>query len=155
MVKKASLLDKFRQKKPGTKRLTLKCISDPNEISKIEEFLEEVNRKAKLDDGSFYRLVVATTEAVNNAIVHGNKSNPKKKVCVNCDIVNSSIFVYVKDEGRGFDPDSLPNPTERDNILKPSGRGVFLMRSLMDEVRFHFTEEGTVVEMVLDFSKLR
>lgn len=155
MAKKTSLLDKFKQKKPGSKRLTLKCISDPGEISKIEKFLEDVNRKAKLDDGSFYRLMVATTEAVNNAIVHGNKSDPKKKVCVNCDIVNSSIFVFVKDEGPGFDPDSLPNPTERDNLLRPSGRGIFLMRSLMDDVRFHFTEEGTVVEMVLDFSKLR
>jgi serine/threonine-protein kinase RsbW len=155
MGKKSSLLDKFRQKKPGAKRLTFKCISEPKEISRIEKFLEELNTVAKLDDGAFYRLLVATTEAVNNAIVHGNGSDPKKKVCVNCDIVNSSIYVYVKDEGSGFNPDILPNPTEKDNLMRPSGRGVFLMRTLMDEVRFHFTEEGTVVEMILDYGKLR
>ena len=155
MTKKSSLLDKFRQGKQGSKRLTLKCISDPKEISKIEQFLEDVNAVAKLDDGAFYRLLVATTEAVNNAIVHGNSSDPEKQVCVNCDIVNSSIYVYVKDEGSGFDPESLPNPTEKDNLLRPSGRGVFLMRSLMDEVQFHFTEEGTVVEMILSYSKSR
>ena len=155
MTKKSSLLDKFRQEKQGSKRLTLKCISDPKEISKIEKFLEDVNAVAKLDDGAFYRLLVATTEAVNNAIVHGNSSDPKKQVCVNCDIVNSSIYVYVKDEGSGFDPESLPNPTEKDNLLRPSGRGVFLMKSLMDEVQFHFTEEGTVVEMILSYAKSR
>lgn len=155
MGKKSSLLDKFRQGKPGAKRLTLKCISDPKEISKIEKFLEDVNVVARLDDGAFYRLLVATTEAVNNAIVHGNKSDPGKQVCVNCDIVNSSIYVYVKDEGPGFDPDSIPNPTEKDNLMRPSGRGVFLMRTLMDDVRFHFTEEGTVVELILDYGKLR
>jgi serine/threonine-protein kinase RsbW len=133
----------------------MKCISDPKEISKIEGFLEDVNAVAKLDDGSFYRLVVGTTEAVNNAIAHGNGFDPDKKVCVTCDIVDSSVFVYVKDEGQGFNPDSLPNPTDKDNLMSPTGRGIFLMRSLMDEVRFHFTQEGTVVEMILDFSKLR
>jgi serine/threonine-protein kinase RsbW len=155
MTKKTSVLDKFKEEKRGAKRLRLRCISNPKEITKIEEFLEEVNRVARLDDGTFYRLMVATTEAVNNAILHGNKSDSSKKVCVQCDIVNSSIFVYVKDEGKGFDPSVLPNPTEKENLLRPSGRGIFLMRTLMDDVRFHFTEEGTVVEMLLDYSKLR
>ena len=155
MAKKSTVLDKFRRKKKGTKRFTLKCISDPREIGKIERFLEDVNAIARLDDGAFYRLLVATTEAVNNAIAHGNGSDPSKKVCVNCDIVNSSVLVYVKDEGRGFNPEGLPNPTEKDNLMRPSGRGIFLMRSLMDEVRFHFTEEGTVVEMILSYGRLR
>ncbi len=140
----------------GVKRFEMNCISEPKEIAHVEEFLNKVNRTAKLDDGTFYRLLVAVTEAVNNAILHGNKSDPRKLVCL---VVlyrkNDRLVVRVKDEGKGFDPDHLPNPLDEKHLLKPSGRGVFLMRELMDEVHFSFGKDGSTVELVINLKRLK
>lgn len=140
----------------GVKKFEMKCISEPKEIALVEKFLNRVNKTAKLDDGTFYRLLVASTEAVNNAILHGNKSDTRKHVCL---VVlyrkNDSIVVRVKDEGKGFDPNSLPNPLDEKHLLKPSGRGVFLMRELMDEVNFSFGKDGSTVELVINLKRLK
>lgn len=133
----------------------MECISTPEEIRRVEEFLEAVNKKSRLDDGTFHRLFVSATEAVNNAILHGNKSDPKKKVCVRCLVNKDSIVVSVTDEGGGFDPSTIPNPLDEQNLLKESGRGVFLIRSMMDRVDFHPTEHGTTVEMAINLKRLR
>jgi len=133
----------------------MECISNPKEIGKIEDFLKRVNRTAHLDDGTFYRLFVSSTEAVNNGIVHGNKSDPRKKVCVSCLVNSESITVRVKDEGGGFDPTSIPNPLDDQNLMKESGRGIFLIRSMMDKVNFAITNEGTIIEMVIDLRRLK
>ncbi len=114
-----------------------------------------MNDVARLDDGTFHRLLVATTEAVNNGILHGNKSDPKKKVCVECVLVDDSIVVRVKDEGKGFNPARVPNPLDEKNLMKESGRGIFLMRTMMDHVTYHISRNGTIVEMVLDLKNLR
>ncbi|HXG37480.1 MAG TPA: ATP-binding protein [Bacteroidota bacterium] len=138
------------------KKFEMKCISEPKEIAHVEEFLNKVNKTTKLDDGTFYRLLVASTEAVNNAILHGNKSDTRKYVCL---VVlfrkNDSIVVRVKDEGKGFDPNHLPNPLDDKNLLKTSGRGVFLMRELMDEVNFSFGKDGSTVELVINLKRLK
>lgn len=131
------------------------CISVPKEVGRVEKFLLKVNRHARLDDGTFYRLLVASTEAVSNGILHGNKCNPKKKVCVKCEVRKDSFVVKVQDEGAGFDPNSIPNPLDEENLLKTSGRGIFLMRSLMDKVLYHITRHGVLVELIIDLRKLR
>lgn len=140
----------------GVKKFEMKCISEPKEIAHVEEFLNKVNKTTKLDDGTFYRLLVGCTEAVNNAILHGNKSDARKSVCL---VVffqkNDRIVVRVKDEGRGFDPDHLPNPLDEKNLLKTSGRGVFLMRELMDEVNYSFGKDGSTVELVINLKRLK
>ncbi len=141
-----------RKAKPA--RCEMTCRSDPREIPKVEKFLTKVNKKAHLDDGTMYRLLVATTEAVNNAIIHGNKSNPKKRVRVSCQLIGQMLTMSVRDSGRGFDPNSLANPLEEENLLKESGRGIFLIRSLIDEVSFRVQRTGTVVVMKIDLSKL-
>ena len=133
----------------------MECISAPKEIGKIEGFLTHLNKTARLDDGTFYRLFVSCTEAVNNAILHGNKSDPRKKVCVTCSVNRESVSLRVKDEGKGFDPGKVPNPLDDQNLLKESGRGIFLIRSMMDEVRFHNEPDGTTIEMVIDLKLLR
>ena len=130
------------------------CRSDPREIAKVEQFLAKVNKKAKLDDGTMYRLLVATTEAVNNAILHGNKMDPKKIVKVVCRLKNEVLAVTVTDSGNGFDPNSLANPLEEENLLKESGRGIFLIRSLMDNVTFRIKKSGTSITMKIDLTKL-
>jgi serine/threonine-protein kinase RsbW len=133
----------------------LDCRSDSREVRRIESFLNKVNKTANLDDGTFYRLLVATTEAVNNAIIHGNKSDPHKYVHVVCILYKDSLVLRVKDEGKGFRPDEIPDPLAEKNLLKTSGRGIFLMRSLMDKVRFHIGPDGTEVELVVDLHLLR
>ena len=130
------------------------CRSDPKQIAKVEKFVQKVNQKAHLDDGTMYRLLVATTEAVNNAILHGNKSDPRKLVHVSCELVGQLLKVTVRDHGIGFDPDHLANPLAEENLMKESGRGIFLIRSLVDDVNFHLTKKGTAVVMTLDLSKL-
>ena len=133
----------------------MECISNPKEIGKIEVFLKKINRRARLDDGTFYRLFVSSTEAVNNGILHGNKSDPRKKVCISCSCNSDTITVRVKDEGNGFDPSTIPNPLDDQNLLKESGRGIFLIRSMMDKVNFQMTENGTIIEMVIDLKRLK
>lgn len=133
----------------------LECQSDPKEIRRIEPFLQMVNEVARLDDGTFYRLLVAGTEAVNNGILHGNKSDPRKLVLVTCILEDSSLVFRVKDQGRGFKPEDVPDPLEEKNLLKTSGRGIFLMRSLMDKVKFTITHEGTEVELVINLKLLK
>jgi len=131
----------------------MSCESDPKKIGKVEEFLLKVNRSARLDDGTFYRLLVATTEAVNNAMIHGNKRDPSKQVKVECTTIPTSIVVRVRDHGAGFDLNSLPNPIEEENLLRESGRGIFLILSMVDRVDFFFDVEGTTVEMEIDLTK--
>ena len=94
-----------------------------------------------------YRLLVSCTEAVNNAIVHGNNSDPDKKVIIRCTVEKKILTICVKDEGKGFDSERLQDPREEKNLMKENGRGVFLMRSLMDRVKFKRLKSGSFVEM--------
>jgi serine/threonine-protein kinase RsbW len=126
------------------------CKSDPKEIAKVEPFLLEINKATRMDDGTFYRLLVAGTEAINNGILHGNKSDPTKSVFASCSVDSRTLVFRVRDQGRGFKPEEVPDPLEEKNLLKTSGRGIFLMRSLMDKVAFTVTTEGTEVELVID-----
>ncbi|HEY5615917.1 MAG TPA: ATP-binding protein [Bacteroidota bacterium] len=142
-------------KKDDPKTFEMECVSNPKEIVHVEQFLDKVNAVAKLDDGTFYRLLVASTEAVNNAIMHGNKSDPRKKVLVRVVFKkHDSLTVTVQDQGAGFDPAGVPNPIEDKNLFKTSGRGVFLMKELMDEVQYSFGKEGSKVELTINLKRL-
>lgn len=131
------------------------CVSTPKEIRRVEDFFREINREARLDDGTFHRLFVATSEAINNAILHGNKSDPSKQACVTCSLNQDSVVVKVRDQGPGFDPDTVPNPLDEENLLKESGRGLFLIRSMMDRVTIRPEPTGTTVEMMINLKRLR
>jgi serine/threonine-protein kinase RsbW len=131
------------------------CQSNPKEIGCIEQFLQQINKKLDMDDGTMYRLLVSCTEAVNNAIIHGNKSDPNKSVTVRCIVEKQSLTIRVKDEGKGFDPKRLQDPREEKNLMKESGRGVFLMRSLMDTISVKRLKSGSVVEMKVKLHKHR
>lgn len=129
--------------------------SNPKEIRKVEEFLLEMNSKIHLNESSFHRLLVATTEAVNNAIVHGNKLDRRKRVKVSCEWRERFVRVKVEDRGGGFNPRQVPDPLKKENLLKESGRGVFLMRSMMDAVEFRLNEHGTTIVLTLRVRKKR
>ena len=108
-------------------------------IHKVENYIDDLCTKL---NGN---ILIALTEAVNNAMNHGNKMNPQKQVKLTCEGCQGSIDFKIEDEGEGFDYDSLPDPTDPENIDKPNGRGVFLMKHLADEVEFH--DEGKVIEL--------
>ena len=95
---------------------------------------------------------MAVREAVTNAMVHGNKEDEAKTVEVTLNCLGNALEIEVKDQGEGFDPTSVPDPTAPANIMKTSGRGIFLMRSFMDEVQWtNHPEGGTTVRMVKKF----
>jgi len=111
----------------------------------VESFIDNAKEKFNLDDDIYGNIMVAVTESVNNAIRHGNKSDKKKNVHLTLSLNDNLIRFIVKDEGIGFDYHNLPDPTSPENIDKPSGRGIFLMKHLSDEVTFK--NEGSEVEL--------
>ncbi len=95
---------------------------------------------------------MAVREAITNAMVHGNKEDEAKTIELTLNCLGRELEIEVKDQGEGFDPTSIPDPTEPANILKTSGRGIFLMRSFMDEVQWSMRPEGgTTVRMTKKF----
>ena len=128
-------------------RLTLS--SKPKNIVKVEGFLKKIDRAVHLDEIQEHKLMIALTEAVNNAILHGNRSNEEKLVHVVCEAQEDGLLFTVTDEGRGFKPEKVANPLKEENLLKESGRGIFLMRTLLDRVEFRRTRGGMEVKLWL------
>jgi serine/threonine-protein kinase RsbW len=132
-------------------RLTM--ASDPKNIGRIEKFLAKISRNVPMDDIQLHKLMVSLTEAVNNAIIHGNKADPRKKVALQCELLPGWLLIMVNDEGRGFKPGGLKNPLKRENLMRENGRGIFLMRTLMDRVEFGKIKSGYQVRLWLDLKK--
>ncbi|MEN7547706.1 ATP-binding protein [Rapidithrix thailandica] len=124
----------------------LKIPSLIDNIRIVESFIDQARERFRFDDDIYGNIIVAVTESVNNAIIHGNRSNKEKDVLLKIEADNSNISFTVEDEGDGFDFHNLPDPTSPENINKPGGRGIFLIRHLADEVKFH--NEGTTIEMI-------
>ena len=114
-------------------------------IRMIESFIDNAKEKFDLNDDIYGNIMIAVTEAVNNAIKHGNSGNKAKNVYISLFLDESLIKFVVKDEGTGFNYESLPDPTAPENLEKPGGRGIFLMKHLSDEVEFK--DNGRVVEL--------
>jgi len=114
-------------------------------IRMIESFIDNAKEKFNLNDDIYGNIMIAVTEAVNNAIKHGNKNESGKNVTLALSLEEGLIKFKVEDEGIGFDYQNLPDPTAPENIEKPGGRGIFLMKHLSDEVDFR--EKGKVVEL--------
>lgn len=134
-----------------TVRMTL--ASNPKSIGRVEGFVKKIGEKSPLDEIQMHKLMVSLTEAVNNAIIHGNKSNPGKKVKVECDCQHEFLVLTIADEGKGFKPENVKNPLHEENLLRTSGRGIFLMRTLMDKVEYEMNKKGTTVRLVLELRK--
>jgi len=106
-------------------------------------------RSCGLADEAAFGVDMAVREAITNAIVHGNKEDDTKQVEVTLNCSTHAVEIEVRDQGEGFDPDRVPDPTAAENLLKTSGRGNFLMRSFMDEVTWEARPDvGTIVRMV-------
>ena len=124
--------------------------SDPDLMPEVEEFVLEVAEKAGLNEDKHNNIALAVAEAISNSMKHGNKNDKSKRVFIKITVNDEKMIVTLKDEGKGFDPATIPDPTKPENILKDSGRGVHIMRSLLDDLRYNFTPEGT--EIILEIS---
>ena len=111
----------------------------------VESFIDNAREKFSLTDDIYGNIMVAVTESVNNAIRHGNQNDKKKNVFISLFLNDNIIKFIIRDEGTGFDFHNLPDPTAPENIDKPSGRGIFLMKHLCDEV--NFKSNGSEVEL--------
>jgi serine/threonine-protein kinase RsbW len=125
-------------------------IRDRNEISKVESIIFEINKEFNADEMKYVNFLIAVTEAVVNAVVHGNKNNPSKKVDVNISYDEINLCARVKDEGEGFDINKVPDPTTDENLFKESGRGIFLIKSLVDKVEVTSDKTGTLIVMTIN-----
>ncbi|MEW6511121.1 MAG: ATP-binding protein [Bacteroidota bacterium] len=132
-------------------RMTMR--SNPRNVTRVEGFLKKVAKSVRMDEIQFHKLMVSLTEAVNNAIIHGNNANPARSVRICCEILPGWILIMVDDQGKGFKPEKVGNPLAKENVLRESGRGIFLMRTLMDKVEFEFGRKGTEVRLWLDLNK--
>ena len=117
-------------------------------INIIEKLIDEVSEEAKINSEIYGKMLIATVEAVNNSIVHGNKEDETKTVTVTFSINDDKISIFIQDEGPGFNFQRVPDPTIPENIENIHGRGVYLMRHLADNVLFH--EDGQKVEIQFD-----
>lgn len=124
--------------------------SDPDLMPEVEEFILEVAKKVNLNEDKYNNVALAVAEAISNSIKHGNKNDKSKKVNIKIKTEDDKLIIILKDQGKGFDPAKIPDPTQPENILKDSGRGLFIMRSLLDDLRYNFTPDGT--EIILELS---
>ena len=117
----------------------------PENIRIVESFIDNIKDKYQLNDDIYGNIMIAVTESVNNAILHGNKKDNRKNVFLGLHLDNYQIRFTVKDEGAGFDYKNLDDPTLPENLDKPGGRGIFLMKHLSDEVMFK--DNGATAEL--------
>jgi serine/threonine-protein kinase RsbW len=108
----------------------------PENINLIEIFVEELKDEFSLSVELEANMLVALSEAVNNAIFHGNGSDPAKRVHFHMEKNNNSFLFIIEDEGNGFNPAEIRDPTALENLDKPTGRGIFLIRNLADHIEF-------------------
>lgn len=117
--------------------------SDPDLLPELEELIIELAKKYNLTDEKLNSLALSFSEAASNSIVHGNKLDVNKKVKITIKVDKDKMTVIIKDEGKGFNLDSVPDPTKPENILKDNGRGIHIMRSFLNDLRYNFTPTGT------------
>lgn len=124
--------------------------SDRRILSELEGIFQQVQNLFPFSHEKFHNILIATTEAVINAIQHGNKFDLNKKVSLSVEAFDKKIIIAVQDEGKGFDPSSVEDPRTPENLLKERGRGIFIIRQLANSVSIRSGEKGTVVEMIFD-----
>jgi len=125
---------------------SIQIYSKTDNLRVIENVIDDISGVERLSNEIYGKILIATVEAVNNAIIHGNKTDQNKKVYVFIETREKELKIRVKDEGEGFDYEKIPDPTAPENIENIHGRGVFLMSRLSDKISFE--EKGSMVEMI-------
>lgn len=132
-------------RRSDTEKLSLEIPSDIKYIRKASSGILEWLQPRKLDDSVLFDIRLCVEEVVRNAITHGNNNDKGLKVLVSYWLEGDSLIIEIEDEGRGFDLGEVPDPTIEENIMKGSGRGVYLVRKLMDKMEFN--DKGNKVRL--------
>ncbi|MBL0175044.1 MAG: ATP-binding protein [Ignavibacteria bacterium] len=122
-------------------------------IRDIEDFLLAIHDEVHFEESVLDRIMISVTEAVNNGIIHGNGANPEKFVELRCHCNDSHAEFIVRDEGEGFAPEEVPDPLDEQNLLKEGGRGLLIIRAMMDTVEFRPSETGMDMVLTISFSR--
>ena len=123
--------------------------SSVENLNFVEKEIESIFDDFNFSEEQFGNVLIAVTEAVNNAVHYGNQEDVTKVINLNFTSIKNKLVVTIKDEGDGFDYESLPDPTDPDNLEKLEGRGIYLMKHLSDSISF--SENGSKVELVFKF----
>lgn len=121
--------------------------SDPDLLPELEEYIIQIAQEVNLDDTKINNLALSFSEAISNCMKHGNRFDKSKTVTVTVTVSDSKLKIMLKDEGKGFDLEAVPDPTKPENILKDSGRGIHIMRNFLDDLKYNFTPQGTEVTL--------
>jgi serine/threonine-protein kinase RsbW len=125
--------------------------SNPDLLPEIEEYIFNTLSEVEFTEDMKNNIELAVAEASANSILHGNKCDINKNVIIKISINEEKITISFQDEGTGFNPDEVPDPTKPENILRGSGRGVHIMRSLVDDIKYIFNKNST--ELILTFNR--
>jgi serine/threonine-protein kinase RsbW len=132
--------------KPG--RLSFSLSSTMESVAEVEAAAEKLAEEAGLDEDQRFHVAMAVREAAMNAVLHGNEYDPAKQIAVSLENTGSSLVISIADQGEGLDPETLPDPLAPENLLRGTGRGIFLIRSFMDEVHFRQLHPGTELTLI-------
>jgi serine/threonine-protein kinase RsbW len=133
---------------PTTSRVHYSLDSTLATINTVEQTAHDYALKAGFPEDELGNISLAAREAAVNAVMHGNRQDAAKKIDLSLELTDHALTIRVTDQGEGFDPDSLPDPLAPENILRGSGRGIFLIRTFMDELKFRRLDSGTELTLV-------
>ena len=139
--------------KVATQRFTFVLDSALPSVERVEEAAEKLALQAGFRAETASHISMVCREAAVNAVLHGNRYDPHKHVTASFELTEEALTVRVADEGEGLDPDKTPDPLAPENLLRTAGRGIFLMRALMDEVHFRQLSPGTEVTLIKSRNK--
>lgn len=129
-------------------RITYTLESSLDSVNKVEQTAEQMAKKAGVDEDELFKITMAVREAAVNAVLHGNSYDPDKRITASFENTGDSLVIRIADQGKGLDPGTLPDPLAPENLLRGSGRGIFLIRSFMDEVHFKQLHPGTELTLI-------
>ena len=132
---------------PGS-RMTLTLGSSLASVDRVEATAERFASEAGLSEDARFPVTMAVREAAANAVFHGNGGDESKQILVSFENTGTALVFRVADQGGGLDPEAVPDPLAPENLLRASGRGIFLIRSFMDEVHFRALEPGTELTLI-------
>jgi serine/threonine-protein kinase RsbW len=131
-----------------TSRVSYTLESSLETVNRIEQTAELFALRAGFDEDTVPNISMAVREAAVNAVLHGNAYDPKKTVTATFEATADDLVIRIADQGAGLDPDTIPDPLAPENILRGSGRGIFLIRAFMDEVKFRQLDPGTELTLI-------
>ena len=137
---------------PQKGRLSFKLASTMDSVAEVEAAAERMTQAAGLDEDEGFRVAMAVREAAVNAVLHGNGYDPGKQISASFENNGKSLVITIADEGEGLDPEKIPDPLAAENLLRGTGRGIFLIRSFLDEVHFRQLHPGTELTLVKHLS---